>query len=143
MLQAQTFLPEGKGKELLDTYCQECHSIDRITKQAWSEPQWRKTVVRMVEKGASLKKVEIDALVEYLVVYFGPETTVSTDININLAEAGDLEQSLGIDLAEAQAMVHYRTAVGRFSSWEDLTRMNEALAKKLLPKRGRIRFGSR
>lgn len=70
----QEFLPEGKGKEILESTCQECHGLDRVTSKALTGQRWKATVDRMVAKGATLKKADVDVLVEYLTTYFGPET---------------------------------------------------------------------
>jgi quercetin dioxygenase-like cupin family protein len=74
-LYAQQPLPEGKGKEILDNYCQECHGLDQVTGEGLSTVEWRKTIDRMVKKGASLKPEEIGTLTEYLAAYFGPQKT--------------------------------------------------------------------
>ena len=70
LLTAQTYLPDGKGKEILDNYCQECHGLDPIIRQSLSTVEWRKLVARMVQKGTALKPAEVDALVDYLTAYF-------------------------------------------------------------------------
>jgi len=51
---------------LLQERCSTCHGLERVTSVTKSADDWRKTVVRMVAKGASLSDAEIEALVEYL-----------------------------------------------------------------------------
>ncbi len=56
---------------LLQERCSSCHDLGRVTSAAKSAEDWRKTVTRMVAKGASLSDAEVDALVEYLAQKYG------------------------------------------------------------------------
>jgi hypothetical protein len=70
-LSAQSYLPDGKGKEILDSYCQECHGLDPVIRQSLSAVEWQRVIARMTQKGANLKKADVETLVEYLTAYFG------------------------------------------------------------------------
>ena len=74
---AQTTLPPGKGKQILDGNCQECHGLEDIVGLNQSSEEWRRSVQRMVRKGAALQPDEIDTLVTYLATYFGPDKTAA------------------------------------------------------------------
>jgi mono/diheme cytochrome c family protein len=71
-LQAQD-LPAGKGKDVLEKVCQECHGLDVIVSQHASKDEWTSIVDSMVARGAGGTKEELDTLVEYLAKNFGPE----------------------------------------------------------------------
>ncbi len=72
LAQAQD-LPAGKGKEVLEKVCQECHGLDIIVSQHASKDEWASIVDSMVARGAGGTKEELDTLVEYLAKNFGPE----------------------------------------------------------------------
>lgn len=139
LLTAQTYLPDGKGKEILDNYCQECHGLDPVIRQSLSAVEWRKLVARMVQKGTTLRPAEVDALVDYLTAYFGPES-VAPKVNINRATASELETVLGLRSTEAEALVRYRTSHGRFRGWNDLLKVRPVDTRKLRMKRDAIEF---
>jgi competence ComEA-like helix-hairpin-helix protein len=136
---AQSYLPDGKGKEILDNYCQECHGLDPVIQQSLSAVEWRRAIARMVKKGASLKAADIDTLVEYLTAYFGPDSA-AVRIDINHATASEIEKALGCRTGEAEALVRYRKSHGRFKSWSDLLKARLVDAQKLAAKRGSITF---
>jgi mono/diheme cytochrome c family protein len=72
LAQAQD-LPAGKGKDVLEKVCQECHGLDVIVTQHATKDEWASIVDSMVARGAGGTKEELDTLVEYLVKNFGPE----------------------------------------------------------------------
>jgi competence ComEA-like helix-hairpin-helix protein len=136
---AQSYLPDGRGKEILDNYCQECHTLDPIVQQSLSAPEWRKTIGRMVKKGANLKPADVNALVEYLTAYFGPETSPAK-VNINEAAAEELQKTLGMSRSEAEALAAYRKSHPRFKNWHDLAAAAVIDSKKLESKKDSIVF---
>jgi mono/diheme cytochrome c family protein len=83
MAQAQD-LPEGKGKELLQKICADCHGIDIIVSQRATKDGWAAIVDSMVGRGASGTKEELDTLVDYLAKNFAP------DKKINQVRAGHI-----------------------------------------------------
>ncbi len=69
LAQAQD-LPAGKGKELVEKVCQDCHGLDVIVSQTASKDGWQSIVDSMVERGASGTKEELNTIVEYLAKSF-------------------------------------------------------------------------
>lgn len=61
-------LPDGKGKQILTTFCIICHESTEITKFRgyYDRKQWRDVVVTMKEYGAPLSAEQIEALADYL-----------------------------------------------------------------------------
>ncbi|PWU05001.1 MAG: hypothetical protein C5B51_15670 [Terriglobia bacterium] len=72
LAQAQD-LPAGKGKEVLEKVCQDCHGLDVIVSQHATKDEWTSIVDSMVARGAGGTKEELSTLVDYLVKNFGPE----------------------------------------------------------------------
>jgi hypothetical protein len=66
-------LPEGQGKQILNTFCIICHESTEITKFRgyYDRKQWRDVVVTMKEYGAPLNSEQIEALADYLELNLG------------------------------------------------------------------------
>jgi virginiamycin B lyase len=62
---AQT-LPEGEGRKLVETYCQQCHELSTVTRAGYSRETWSNTVHMMVNVGAAEPPGEVNAVVDYL-----------------------------------------------------------------------------
>jgi glucose dehydrogenase len=71
MLQAQTQLPDGKGRELVQRVCNSCHSVDLITTHRQTRDEWTGTVQRMAQHGASATDDDFHSIVDYLTHNFG------------------------------------------------------------------------
>jgi hypothetical protein len=65
-------LPDGPGKELVQTDCKDCHTFDRILHAHYSTTAWRAEIKKMRVNGADIKPADIDPLVVYLATHFGP-----------------------------------------------------------------------
>jgi mono/diheme cytochrome c family protein len=70
-LPAQTQLPEGNGKDLVQKVCSSCHSIDLITARRQNRNEWTGTVQRMAQHGASATDEQFNTIVDYLTNNFG------------------------------------------------------------------------
>ena len=66
-------LPDGKGKDLVQRICVDCHGLDVIVSQRATKEGWASIVDGMVVRGASGTKEEMDAIVEYLAKNFPKE----------------------------------------------------------------------
>jgi mono/diheme cytochrome c family protein len=73
-LSAQTALPEGEGKKLVERICNECHGPENYVKKRLTKDGWEKVVQDMIEKGAQGTDAEFDIVVEYLSKHFGKPT---------------------------------------------------------------------
>jgi mono/diheme cytochrome c family protein len=68
-VQAQA-LPEGKGKDLVATYCSACHGLESVTSQKANKEGWETIIAYMVSRGMSATDEEIKTIVEYLAASF-------------------------------------------------------------------------
>jgi competence protein ComEA len=120
---AQT-LPAGKGKDIVEGACSDCHGSEQVQGRAWTADRWRKIVRQMVDKGAVLSDEETKTLLDYLIANFGP-------VNVNKATAKELETGLQLSGMEAGAIVRYRDMHGNFKDWEDFKKVPGVNASKL------------
>jgi cytochrome c5 len=60
------------GERLMNSACQDCHSVRVIQTQAMDADGWTKRVSQEIEKGAKLSKEDAPTLVTYLVRTHGP-----------------------------------------------------------------------
>jgi len=65
-------LPPGEGQSLVAVACSQCHYLGTIAKIRDGAAGWRLYVNNMVLRGAQLTPPEIDTVVNYLSVNFGP-----------------------------------------------------------------------
>ena len=65
-------LPDGDGKELVETVCTQCHGLDSVTGYRRSTEEWKSVVNDMVSRGAPLFEDEVEAVAQYLGKNFGP-----------------------------------------------------------------------
>jgi mono/diheme cytochrome c family protein len=69
-------IPEGPGRVLVLSSCTDCHGLNKITEQRKDERGWRAAVNDMVRLGAKMKPAEVEAVVSYLALNFGPQLGV-------------------------------------------------------------------
>ena len=81
-------LPEGKGKELVESVCAQCHGLRETTSARLTAQEWQSILNDMVARGAPLFDEENEVVAEYLAKNFGPE--VSAKVNVNKATAREL-----------------------------------------------------
>jgi len=65
-------LPDGEGRDLVRTACQDCHDLSPITNASFSRAEWDMVVKSMADMGANLKREDIPIIVNYLAASFGP-----------------------------------------------------------------------
>ena len=88
---ADVALPEGKGRQLLESACVQCHEIARVTAAGYSEQSWRNNVNQMLNVGSPLSKADAEELIQYLAKNF-PEkpkprpVLVHGDRNVGITE---------------------------------------------------------
>jgi virginiamycin B lyase len=62
----QVTLPDGNGKEIVQTACTECHGLGQVVNSGYDRQGWQLTVERMVSAGAKVPPERVGLLVEYL-----------------------------------------------------------------------------
>jgi competence protein ComEA len=126
-------LPEGKGKAAFERACVGCHQIELATGNRYAEAGWRRTVNTMVERGAELSEPETADVIAYLSKYFGK-------VNVNKADAAQLEDALGLTEIEARAIVSYREQNGDIKDLDLLKSVPGMSADKIQAKAAEIAF---
>ncbi len=88
-------LPDGAGKELVQTDCKDCHTYDRIVHAHFSTAGWRAEIKKMRVNGANIKPADIDPLVLYLAKHFGPARPTDKNRRAAKGECGRRGRKLG------------------------------------------------
>ena len=66
LLMASPVSAQPAAKALVEKECSKCHTMSRVTKASKDAAAWKKTVDRMIQKGANIKPEETDAVIQYL-----------------------------------------------------------------------------
>ena len=130
-------LPDGKGKEVVESACTDCHSIERIETQRLNEEGWNGIIHEMIENGAAINPNDMNVIVGYLVKNFGLDK--DKRVNVNTANATEIATALQLASGDAAAVVQYRTQHGKFKDLSELEKVN-GLAEKIEAKKALIEF---
>jgi competence protein ComEA len=128
-------LPEGKGKDVVERICFDCHGPENITTKALNKDEWEEVVNNMVAMGATGTDAELDTIVQYLAKSFPV-----VKVNVNKAGAKDLMGPLGLTQDEANAIVAYREKNGGFKEADDLKKVPGVDGTKIDKKKDRLEF---
>ena len=87
-------LPEGKGKEVVEAACTECHGTSSFTSSRFSKPDWEFVVNDMIDRGALITAEEKEIIVDYLTEQLGLEEkpkgeSTTGKSNVNKAGSGE------------------------------------------------------
>jgi len=118
---AQSKLPEGPQKAVVQKVCHGCHSPDIVAAKHHTREEWEDLVTAMINAGATGTDEEFSDIVDYLSTNFPKQKKV----NVNKEPAADLAAALGITSKEADAIVAYRTQNGDFKAVEDLKKVTD------------------
>ena len=135
---AQDTLPEGPGKAQTLNLCGTCHEAAKATSVKLTREGWIETIDRMKAFGAAGSDEDFAAVLEYLATHFRGD--VVRPLDMNTAEAIDLESVLQLLRRESKVVLDYRTKRGPFTSLDDLKGLDQALYKKIEAKKDRIVF---
>ena len=135
---AQETLPEGAGKEQTLRLCGTCHEAAKATSVRLTREGWIETIDRMKAFGAGGSDEDVAAVLEYLATHFRGDTVRPLDMNT--AEAIDLESVLQLLRRESKVVLDYRAKRGQFTSLEDLKALDPAIFKKIESRKDRIVF---
>jgi competence protein ComEA len=127
-------LPDGPGKELVEVICSSCHSTERVATKQWTKPQWQAKVLEMLQEELDVTQPERDKIVEYLAKSFPAK------VNVNKAEAKELETALELSAENAAAIVRYRGQKGDFKTVDDLKKVPGLDAAKIESRKDRLEF---
>jgi competence protein ComEA len=135
---AQDTLPDGPGKEPLLRVCSQCHEASKSTSVKLTRAGWIETIDKMKALGADGSEQEFQAILEYLATHFKGE--LDRPLDLNTAEALDLESVLGLLRRESAAFLQYRATRGALSSIEDLKDLDPVILRKIEARKDRTAF---
>ena len=124
-------LPDGPGKKEVLQICRDCHELDTVTMDNRTRDGWKKTVAKMVDRGAEGTDEQFEAIVTYLTKNFGR-------INVNKATAEEIVSGLDFSAKEAGLIVQYREKNGPYKAWRDLTKIEGLDAARVEAKKDHI-----
>ena len=66
-------LPEGDGKQLIETRCTACHDLERVATIKRNKRDWPGIVANMIGRGAVAGPDEVQIISSYLIANFGAD----------------------------------------------------------------------
>jgi len=129
----QSRFPAGPGRDALFKVCHDCHGPESVLGQLKTREEWSKTLDEMAANGATGTDEEWNNILEYLAKHYSL-------IFVNKAPAKDLESTLDVPPAVAEAIVRMRTEKGSFTSVDELKRVPGIDAAKLDARKDRLIF---
>src|SRR5580698_11560837 len=85
-MQAQD-LPQGKGKDVLESVCGACHGTDLVAARRATKEGWSYLVDDMVSRGASATNEQIATIIDYLAKNLG-------QVNVNKGKSEEIASVL-------------------------------------------------
>src|SRR4051794_5509696 len=64
--------PPTGAREAFQKVCGACHSLETVTSQRRTRPQWQESIASMVARGAKGTEEEFSLILDYLTVQYGP-----------------------------------------------------------------------
>jgi competence protein ComEA len=135
---AQDTLPDGPGKAETLNVCGQCHEAQKSASVKLTRKGWTDTIDKMKALGAQGSDQEFQAILEYLSTHFKGE--VDQALDLNSAEALDLESVLQLLRKESAAFLQFRSKRGPFTSLADLKDLDPAILKKIESRKERVVF---
>ena len=135
---AQDALPDGPGKAETINVCSQCHEAQKAASVKLTRKGWTETIDKMKSLGAQGTTQEFEAILDYLSTHFKGDLDEALDLNS--AEALDLESVLQLLRKESAAFLQFRSKRGPFTSMADLKDLNPVILKKIEAKKDRVVF---
>lgn len=130
--------PDLPGKDVAIRACSTCHEPERASSLKQDKAGWDATMSAMASRGMQLSDADYATTLEYLAKAFPAEAP--KPININTAEAIDMESALSLLRSQAAAIVAYRQKSGKFKTLDDLKKVPGLDFTKIEAKKDRIAF---
>lgn len=121
------------AEELTEKICVECHEFDQVVAIRRTPREWKDMITTMANKGAVAAPDEFATIRQFLTRNYGV-------VAVNTAAAPDFSSVLGLSQAEADAVVAYRAANGKFANIDALAKVPGLDAKKLAEQTEALRF---
>jgi len=113
--------------------CNECHDAGRISSTRRTRADWEDQIGQMIEKGAKGTDKEFETVTGYLLRTFGK-------VYINSAQADEIMAVLTVSQKDADAIVAYRVANGKFADFDALKKVPGIDVKKLEGRQDAVGF---
>ena len=115
---------DAQGAALLVRMCNDCHDSARIVEKRLTRADWQNVLTKMIENGAVGESREFETLFAYLCRNRG-------EVHINDAPSDEIALTLGLSKKDADAVVAYRNANGKFSDFEGVRKVPDVDTKTL------------
>jgi competence protein ComEA len=106
-------LPDGDGRDLVLELCGGCHDVPTAVNKRRARADWDKVIEDMQARNAPGSDEEMRTIARYLTRHFGV-------VNVNEADAQEIQAVLGVDVRTADAIVSYRRDHGEFKTLDEL-----------------------
>jgi competence protein ComEA len=130
--------PDLPGKDVAIKACSGCHEPERAASLHQDKDGWNATMSAMAGRGMSLSDTDYTTVLTYLSTAF--PAAAEKPLNINTAEAIDIESALSLLRSQAALIIAYREKHGKFKSLDDLKKIPGLDFSKIEPKKDRIAF---
>ncbi|HEX5282002.1 MAG TPA: hypothetical protein VFW28_18115 [Micropepsaceae bacterium] len=91
---AQTTLPNGAAKDIVQSACSACHQLNIVTSAGHTPDEWTRIVGEMVTKGAQVPANQVSTLTQYLASNFPPRARPASSILTGAVQANFKEWPL-------------------------------------------------
>jgi competence protein ComEA len=129
-------MPDGPGKDVTVRVCGVCHETRRAASVRLTRDGWAGVIEDMTKRGAKGSEDDFALILDYLSANFLGEAP--RPINLNTAEAIDLESVIGLLRKEATALIAYRKKNGACKKIEDLKKVPGLDYKKIEAAKDRV-----
>jgi competence ComEA-like helix-hairpin-helix protein len=121
------------GSTTTEKVCTECHGIEDVNGMRRTAHDWKRVIASMVTRGANATDDQLAIITKYLTRYNG-------SVAVNTAPADELSAVLGLSAKDAQAVVDYRTAHGKFADAAGLSKVPGIDTTKIEAQLDALRF---
>ena len=135
---AQEVLPDGPGKEPTQRICSQCHEAGKAASIKLTRQGWNEEIDKMKALGAQGSEQDFQTILDYLAANFKGD--LDRPLDMNSADAVELESVLGLLRRESAALLQYRARRGPWKALADLKDLDPAILKKIDVKKDRIVF---
>jgi competence protein ComEA len=105
------------GEALVNKVCStSCHGLEKLDESRRTSRGWNDVVRDMANGGAAATEPQFATIRKYLARYYGV-------VDVNTAPAEEFSAVLGFSAKDAQAIVAYRTANGKFGDADALAKV--------------------
>jgi competence ComEA-like helix-hairpin-helix protein len=121
------------GEPIVSEMCgSNCHGLDNLEVRR-SVNEWNSLITQMIDRGLSASDKDLAIILQYLKRFHGI-------VAVNIAPAAEFSAVLGLSPKDAQAVVDYRAAHGKFADVAALKQVPEIDKTKIDEQPEALRF---